>query len=107
MLINNYAEKAPVCENPDKICYIPHHGVYHPQKPEKICVAFDCSARYHGFALNDSLLQGSDVTNSLLGALCRFRKNEVAVMGDIKAKFHQVEILTKDRNFLRFFMVGK
>ena len=26
--------------------YIPHHGVYHPQKPGKICVVFDCSAKF-------------------------------------------------------------
>lgn len=23
--------------------YIPHHGVYHPKKPDKLC---DCSAKY-------------------------------------------------------------
>ena len=26
--------------------YILHHGVYHPAKPEKIRVVFDCSAKY-------------------------------------------------------------
>nr|XP_046184366.1 uncharacterized protein LOC124013855 [Oncorhynchus gorbuscha] len=26
--------------------YIPHHGVYHPQKPGKIRVVFDCSAKF-------------------------------------------------------------
>lgn len=26
-----------------KIWYIPHHGVYHPKKPDKIRVVFDCS----------------------------------------------------------------
>ncbi|KAL7870303.1 hypothetical protein SRHO_G00078000 [Serrasalmus rhombeus] len=29
--------------------YIPHHGVYHPKKPDKLHVVFDCSARYEGF----------------------------------------------------------
>ena len=27
-----------------KVNYVPHHGVYHPKKPDKIRVAFDCSA---------------------------------------------------------------
>lgn len=26
--------------------YIPHHGVYHPKKPDKLHVVFDCSAKY-------------------------------------------------------------
>ncbi|XP_070537534.1 uncharacterized protein [Ptychodera flava] len=29
-----------------KVWYIPHHGVYHPKKPEKIRVVFDCSAKF-------------------------------------------------------------
>ncbi len=41
------AEKVPD-ENINKASawYIPHHGVYHLQKPGKICVVFDCSARF-------------------------------------------------------------
>ena len=57
------------------------HGVYHPLKPEKIRVVFDCSARFRGFSLNDNLLQGPDLTNSLLGVLCRFRLEPIAIMG--------------------------
>jgi hypothetical protein len=38
--------------------YIPHHGVYHPKKPDKLRVVFDCAARYRGTALNDHLLKG-------------------------------------------------
>lgn len=36
--------------------YIPHHGVYHPQKPGKIRVVFDCSAKFQATSLNDRLL---------------------------------------------------
>lgn len=42
-----YAEKVPketVEADPGKVRYIPHHGVYHPEKPEKIRVVFDSSA---------------------------------------------------------------
>ena len=103
MLASGYAEKAPAAENNDvKFWYIPHHGVYHPMKPGKIRVVFDCSARYHGFSLNDNLLQGPDLTNSLLGVICRFRLEEVAIMGDIRSMFHQIEIPERDRDLLRF-----
>lgn len=32
--------------------YFPHHGVYHSQKPWKIRVVFDCSARYQESSQN-------------------------------------------------------
>ena len=45
---------------PGRINYIPHYGVYHPKRPVKIRVVFDCSARYAdcyaGTCLNQSLL---------------------------------------------------
>lgn len=31
--------------------HIPHHGVYHSKKPEKLCVVFDCSAKHKGISL--------------------------------------------------------
>nr|XP_006821169.1 PREDICTED: uncharacterized protein LOC102805354 [Saccoglossus kowalevskii] len=55
--------------------YIPHHGVYHPKKPQKIRTVFDCSAKCQGMALNDLLLQGPDLTNNLVGVLLRFSNN--------------------------------
>ena len=80
MLDNNYAEEATNCEE-SNVWFIPHHGVYHPLKPEKICVVFDCSGRFRSFSLNDNLLQGPDLTNSLLRVLCRFRLKPIAIHG--------------------------
>ena len=57
---------------------IPHHGVYHPQKKDKIRVVFDCSAKFRENALNDHLLQGPDFTNTLIGVLCRFLKERTS-----------------------------
>lgn len=56
-----------------KVWYIPHHGVYHPQKG-KLCVVFDCGATFQGMSLNNQLLQGPDLTSSLNGVITRFRK---------------------------------
>jgi hypothetical protein len=47
--------------------FIPHHAVYHPKKPDKIRVVFDCSCQYNGVSLNEELLQGPDLTSSLIG----------------------------------------
>ena len=67
-----------------RLWYIPHHGVYHPKKPQKIRVVFDCSAQSHGTCLNNHVLQGPELMNSLTGVLCRFRQEPIAVMGDIE-----------------------
>ena len=47
LLVKGYARKMddlPV----ERKWYIPHHGVYHPSKPRKIRVVFDCSAQFAG-----------------------------------------------------------
>ena len=49
---NGYVEKVPQGTPPNEgsksVWYIPHHGVYHPKKPNKIRVVFDCSAQFEG-----------------------------------------------------------
>lgn len=67
--------------------YLPHHPVFSPQKPGKVRVVFDCSAKYCNTSLNDQLLQGPDLTNSLVGVLSRFREDYVALMSDVEASF--------------------
>ena len=82
--------------------YLPHHGVYHPKKPGKIRVVFDCSAKFQGVSLNDCLLQGPDLTNSLVGVLTRFREDPVAFMADVESMFHQVIVPPEQYDYLRF-----
>ena len=104
MIDKGYAEKVPEdAEEPQgRVWYIPHHGVYHPRKPHKIRVVFDCSAKYENHTLNEHLLSGPDLINSLTGVLLRFRKEAVAVTCDIEAMFLQVGVNPKDRDLLRF-----
>ena len=82
--------------------YIPHHGIYHPQKPGKIRVVFDCFAKYQDTSLNDHLLTGPDLTNTLVGVLCRFRKGSIAVMCDVERMFHQFHVKKEDQDYLTF-----
>ena len=102
---DGFAEKVPldVLERSDgKVWFIPHHGVYHHKKPDKIRVVFDCSAHSQGTSLNDELFQGPDLTNNLVGVLIRFRQEPVAVMSDVQSMFHQVRVPEVDRDLLRF-----
>ena len=40
--------------------YLPHHGVFHPQKKDKIRVVFYAAAMQDGVSLNNQLHQGPD-----------------------------------------------
>ncbi|XP_022790960.1 uncharacterized protein LOC111330383 [Stylophora pistillata] len=57
LIKNGYAEKVPKMSQSENtprvqikekrnVWYIPHHGVYHPKKPNKIRVVFDCAAEF-------------------------------------------------------------
>ena len=97
MIDKGQAERVPDEElhlSNGRVWYIPHHGVYHPQKPDKIRIVFDASEEFKGESLNRHLLQDPDLTNSLNGVLSRFRKEPIAFTCDVKGPDH--------RNLLRF-----
>ena len=104
IISHGYAEEVPkVSDPPDgKVSYIPHHGVYYPNKPNKIRVVFDCSSKFNGVSLNDLLLQGPDLINGLVGVLCRFRREHIALSCDVEKMFYQFSVKPEHRDFLRF-----
>ena len=86
-----YAERVPDEEllgEEGRVRYLPHHGVYHPRKPNKIRVVFDCAAKFNGVSLNDLLLPGPNLTSNLVDVLLRFRQDNIAVTSDIESMFH-------------------
>ena len=97
---SGYARRVP-CNEQDAVkettvWYLPHHPVFHPQKPEKVRVVFDCAAKFKGTSLNDQLLQGPDLTNGLLGVIIRFRQEPVAMVANVEGMFHQVWVAPDD-----------
>ena len=84
---------------------LPHHAVVSRHK-QKVRVVFDAAARSSGTCLNDHLLTGPNVTNSLVGVLMRFRQRPVAISADIKAMFHQIRVRAEDQPSLRFLWRG-
>lgn len=89
-------------EDGKEVWDLPIFGVYHPKKPRKIQVVFDSSACFKGVSLNEVLLQGPNLHNSLLGVLLRFRKDPVAVTADIKQMFYCFFVKKEHRDVLCF-----
>ena len=79
--------------------YLPHHGVYHPHKPSKLRVVFDCSAKLNGRSINKELLPGPDLANMLVGVLTGFRENKVAFMAHIEKMYFQIFFAKQHRSF--------
>ena len=82
--------------------YLPMHPVTNPNKPGKIRVVNDAAALFEGTSLNNVLLTGPDLLNSLVGILIRFRTGKVAVAADVKDHFHRVRVNSEDADSLRF-----
>ena len=103
MLGNDYAEIVPNNEidYQGNIWYLSHFAVRHKQK-KKLRIVYDCSLKYKGISLNDVLLQGPDLANSLVGVLLRFREGKYAFSADIQQMFYRVRVPVDDSNYLRF-----
>ena len=76
--------------------------MYHPSKPGKIRVVFDCSAEFDERSLNRELLTGPDLTNQIVGVLTRFQQNSIAFMADIEAMYYQVMVSEHQQTFIKF-----
>ena len=103
LIAKGHAEPLPrdVPDN-QRVWYLPHHSVTNPKKPEKVRVVFDAAAKYQGTSLNESLMQGPDLTNNLVGVLLRFRLETIAVAADIESMFYEVKVPKQDRDSMRF-----
>ena len=82
--------------------YILHHGVLNIDKPGKVRVVFDASAKFRNTSLNDNLLRHIDLLSNLISVLLRFREGRYAVIADIEKMFHQIRVNAKDTNALHF-----
>ncbi len=85
------------------IYYLPHHGVYRPDKKSTpLRVVFDPASPFHGVSLNSFLYKGPGLIGNLLGVLLRFREEHVAFSGDISKMFLQILLPEEDTHVLRF-----
>ena len=92
MLAKGHAKKSKSPALLGKTWHIPHHGVFHLNKPSKIRMVFDCSAEVGGQSINGNLMTGPDLTNQLIGVIIQFQDEHVAIMTDIEAVLYEVKV---------------
>ena len=82
--------------------FLPHRAVYDPGRVSTKCrVVMDASAKTAtGKSLNDCLLP--PLQQQIAAVELRFRQQKVALIGDCKKMFVQVQVHPDDRPFLRF-----
>lgn len=98
LMSKGYAKK---CDGTEDSCamawYLPHFAVHNPNKPKKLRVVFDAAAKTNGVCLNDYLLEGPDLLQSLQRIMFRFREGAYAVTADIKEMFLRIRIREEDQ----------
>lgn len=85
-----------------RIWYLPVFTVTNANKPGKIRMVWDAAAKVDGVSLNYMLLKGPDQLTSLPSVLFGFRQRPVAICGDIKEMYHQVNVCEADQHAQRF-----
>ena len=88
--------------NSDLQWYVPHLPVLNPNKPDKVRRVCNAASKFGGVSLNDNLMAGPDLLQSLIGIIFRFREKEIALTADVEAMFLQVKVPPTDCRVLRF-----
>ena len=60
---------------------------------QKTKIVFDASAKFQGKGLNSEALPGPKLQGDMFSILVRFRKELVALVGDVGQMYHQVNSL--------------
>ena len=74
----------------------------HPPKRGKVRHVLNGAAKFYGVSMNNALLTGFDLLQTLIHVLMRFRQHPYAVSADIEGMFLQVGVIPQDRPSLRF-----
>lgn len=107
LLSKGYAEPCVGDEQDSpKSWYLPHFPVTNINKPGRYRLVFDAAAQSRRLCLNDFLIEGPDLLQSLQTILFRFRERKVAVTADIQEMFLQVKIRREDQPAQMFLWRG-
>ena len=71
IISKGYGKESQATPKDGREWYLPHRGVYNPNKPEEIRVEFSCSTEFNGRSINKELILGPDLVNQLVSVLTR------------------------------------
>ncbi|XP_058837171.1 uncharacterized protein LOC131693407 [Topomyia yanbarensis] len=85
--------------------YLPHHAIIRPESTTtKLRTVFDASCKScSGLSLNDVLLAGPTIQDSLLSIVLRFRIHAFVITGDIAKMYRQILVHPADQPLQRIF----
>ena len=88
-------------EHEDDGYYLPHHAVIkESSETTKVRVVFDASAKTStGISLNDTLMVGPTIQNTIFEQVLRFRLHSYVITADIEKMYRQILIHPDDRKF--------
>ncbi|XP_055623360.1 uncharacterized protein LOC129766789 [Toxorhynchites rutilus septentrionalis] len=89
--------------------YLPHHSVLKPSSTTTKCrVVFDGSSKSStGILLNECLMVGPTVQDSLYAIVIRFRMYEIALVADITKMYRRIWVHPDDRSLQRVYWQSK
>jgi len=92
--LGHMVEVNPDSENPPHTYYIPHHFVLKQESTTtKFRVVFDASAKTTtGSSLNDTMMIGPTLQDTLMNIVIRFRLHKIAFTADIQKMYRQVQL---------------
>ena len=74
--------------------YVPHFPVLNPNQPDKVRRVCNAASKFGGVSLNDNLMAGPNLLQSLIGNIFRFREKQIALTVDVEAIFPPSESTT-------------
>ena len=103
-LEKNYIHRVPPDEStPTEEWLLPHFLVVRTDRSTtKTRIVFDASAKLQGNSLNSEALPGPKLQADMLSILVRFRKELVALVGDVSQMYHQLALTLEDKPLDRF-----
>ena len=82
---------------------LPHFPVVRADRTTtKTRIVFDASAKFQGKSLNSEALPGPKLQADMFSILVRFRKELVALVGDVSQMYHQLVLPLEDRPLHKF-----
>ncbi|XP_055632765.1 uncharacterized protein LOC129773202 [Toxorhynchites rutilus septentrionalis] len=103
LIAAQHIKQMPAIPSPRPTIYLPHNAVLKEESSTtKLRVVFNGSLKSsNGVTLNDLLMTGPVVQDSLYNILLNFRLHTIALVGDIEKMYLQVPVTDEDSKLIR------